>query len=185
MINEYDEIKLLIKRSKLLMEQPETVNLGKSIENRIQDDESFKDEKEISVDKVKKDKTKTYRISGGLLSLHGKDKKDVELTSDEKIAFQETMDEFVNDVSDLTEYGVLNVYQNEVQWSGLIIDLDIEFFFSVGEKNGVYINGDMIKLDEKLVEVSNKLTSFYEKFKAKWAKIIATRRKTKLKKEEE
>lgn len=182
MINEYDEIKLLLKRSKMLLEQPETTNLGKSIENRIQDDKNEK--KEIDAEKVKKDKTKTYRISGGLLSLHGKDKKDIELTSDEKTAFQETMDEFVNDVSDLTEYGPLNVYQNEVQWSGLIIDLDIEFFFSVGEKNGVYINGDMIKLDEKLVEVSNKLTAFYEKFKAKWAKIISTRRKTKLKKEE-
>jgi len=183
MINEYDEIKLLLKRTKMLLEQPETTNLGKSIENKIKDDTSG--ENEINAEKVKKDKTKTYRISGGLLSLHGKDKKDIELTSDEKIAFQETMDEFVNDVSDLTEYGVLNVYQNEVQWSGLIIDLDIEFFFSVGEKNGVYINGDMIKLDEKLVEVSNKLTSFYDKFKAKWAKIISTRKKTKLKKEEE
>lgn len=183
MINEYDEIKNLLKKTRMLLEQPETVNLGKSIENKIQDDTSEK--KDIDVEKVKKDKSKTYRISGGLLTLHGKDKKDIELTSDEKTAFQETMDEFVNDVSDLTEYGSLNVYENEVQWSGLIIDLDIEFFFSVGEKNGVYINGDMIKLDEKLVEVSNKLTSYYEKFKAKWAKIISTRRKTKIKKEEE
>ena len=179
MINEYDEIKLLLKRSKMLLEQPETTNFGKSIENKIEDDNG---KTEINTEKVKKDKTKTYRISGGLISLHGKDKRDIELTSDEKTAFQETMDEFVSDVSDLTEYGSLNVYQNEVQWSGLIIDLNIEFFFSVGEKNGVYINGDMIKLDEKLVDVSNKLTSFYEKFKSKWAKIISTRRKTKMKK---
>ena len=182
MINEYDEIKNLLKRTRMLLEQPETINLGKSIESKIQDDTS--ENKDVDVEKVKKDKSKTYRISGGLLTLHGKDKKEIELTSDEKTAFQETMDEFVNDVSDLTEYGSLNVYENEIQWSGLIIDLDIEFFFSVGEKNGVYINGDMIKLDEKLVEVSNKLTSYYEKFKAKWAKIISTRRKTKLKKEE-
>jgi len=180
MINEYDEIKSLLKKTRMLLEQPETINLAKSIENKIEDTESNK-ENESDTDSVKKDKTKTYRISGGLLSLHGKDKKDIELTSDEKQSFQETMDEFVNDVSDLTEYGVLNVYTNEVQWSGLIIDMDVEFFFSVGEKNGVYINGDMIKLDDKLVELTNKLTSYYDKFKAKWAKVIATRRKTQMK----
>jgi hypothetical protein len=180
MINEYDEIKSLLKKTRMLLEQPETINLAKSIENKIEDTE-YKKENESDTDSVKKDKTKTYRISGGLLSLHGKDKKDIELTSDEKQSFQETMDEFVNDVSDLTEYGVLNVYTNEVQWSGLIIDMDVEFFFSVGEKNGVYINGDMIKLDDKLVELTNKLTSYYDKFKAKWAKVIATRRKTQMK----
>jgi hypothetical protein len=178
MINEYDEIKSLLKKTRMLLEQPEKTNLAKSIENKIEDDTD--DKKESDSDTVKKDKTKTYRISGGLLSLHGKDKKDLELTSDEKTTFQETMDEFVNDVSDLAEYGVLNLYPNEVQWSGLIIDMDVEFFFSVGEKNGVYINGDMIKLDDKLVELTNKLTSYYDKFKAKWAKVISTRRKTQM-----
>jgi hypothetical protein len=179
MINEYDEIKKLIKRSRVLMEQPEAINMGKSIENNIEDDET-----EITTDTVKKDKSKTYRISGGLLSLHGKDKKDLELTTEEKTAFQETMDEFVEDVSDLSDFGVLNMYQNEVQWSGKVIDFDLEFFFSIGENNGVYINGDMIKLDENLTELITKLTTFYEKFKSKWAKVISSRKKTIQKTEE-
>ena len=134
--------------------------------------------KDIDVNKVKKDKNKTYRISGGLLTLHGKEKRDLELTTDEKTAFQETMDEFVGEVSDLSDFGVLNMYPNEVQWSGKVIDFDLEFFFSIGENNGVYINGDMIKLDDKLTELITKLTGFYNKFKAKWAKVIAVRRKT-------
>jgi hypothetical protein len=93
------------------------------------------------------------------------------------------MDEFVAEVSDLAEFGVLNIYENEVQWSGKIMDFDIEFFYSIGENNGVYVNGDMIKLDEKLTELVTKLTTYYEKFKAKWAKVIALRKKTKMKKE--
>jgi hypothetical protein len=88
------------------------------------------------------------------------------------------MDEFVSDVSDLSDFGVLNVYHNEVQWSGKVIDFDLEFFFSIGENNGVYVNGDMIKLDDKLTELITKLTSFYEKFKTKWAKVISLRRKS-------
>jgi hypothetical protein len=171
----------------MLMEQPEATNLAKSIENKIQDDKTEYDEadQEIDTETVKKDKSKTYRISGGLLTLHGKEKQDLELTTEEKTAFQETMDEFVDEVSDLSDFGVLNMYPNDVQWSGKVIDFDLEFFYSIGENNGVYINGDMIKLDEKLTELVNKLTSFYEKFKSKWAKVISTRKKTSTKKEEE
>jgi hypothetical protein len=177
--NQYDEIKLLLKRSKMLTEQAGPRNLAKSIEDNITDTSTSGQEGEES---IKKDKSKTFRISGGLLSLHGKDKKELELTSEEKTSFQETMDEFVTDVSDLSDFGVLNIYENEVQWSGKVIDFDLEFFFSIGEENGVYINGDMIKLDDKLTELINKLTSFYEKFKTKWAKVIATRKKTQIQK---
>jgi len=113
MINEYDEIKNLIKRSKMLFEQKGPINLAKSIESDIE---------QVDPEEVKKDKSKTYRISGGLLTIHAKDKKELELTTDEKTNFQQTMDEFVTDVSDLAEFGVLNIYENEVQWSGKIMD---------------------------------------------------------------
>jgi len=43
----------------------------------------------------------------------------------------------------------------------------------------------MIKLDDSLVELVNKLTSYHEKFKSKWAKVISSRKKTQFKKEEE
>jgi hypothetical protein len=175
-MNQYDEIKSLLKKTRMLMEQAEATNLAKSIENEIETD--VRQDDEVDVEKVKKDKSKTYRISGGLLTMHGKDKKDLELTTEEKTAFQETMDEFVDEVSDLSDFGVLNLYPNEVQWSGKVIDMDIEFFYSIGENNGVYLNGDMIKLDEKLTELVTKLTSFYDKFKSKWAKVISMRKKT-------
>jgi len=126
MINEYDELKSLLKKTRLLMEQPEAVNLGKSIEDEIDSDVKTDD---VDVEKVKKDKSKTYRISGGLFTMHGKDQKDLELTTEEKTAFQETMDDFVEEVSDLSDFGVLNFYPNEVQWSGKVIDFDLEFFY--------------------------------------------------------
>jgi hypothetical protein len=124
-MNQYDEIKSLLKKSRMLMEQVEPLNMAKSIEDEIENDTNT-DNVDMDVEKVKKDKSKTYRISGGLLTMHGKDKKDLELTTEEKTAFQETMDEFVDEVSDLSDFGVLNLYQNEVQWSGKVIDFDLE-----------------------------------------------------------
>ena len=143
------------------------MNVAKSVEDKIEDDAE-----------PDRDKSQGYRISGGILVLHGKDSSDLELTTDDKIAFQETMDEFVNEVSDLVDFNKLNVYPNNVEWSGKIIDFDIEFFFSIGEDGGMYINGDMIKADEKFVDMINKLKTYYDKFKSKWAKVLASRKKT-------
>ena len=43
----------------------------------------------------------------------------------------------------------------------------------------MYINGDMIKADETFLESLQKLNSFYEKFRSKWGKILASRKLTK------
>ncbi len=126
-----------------------------------------------------KDKTQKYRISGGILALHGKDRSELDITTDEKIAFQETMDEFVEEVSDLADFNTLNVYKNSVEWSGKLIDEDLEFIFTIGEESGIYINGQMIKVDDEFLTMINKLQQYYQKFKSKWGKVLASRKKTK------
>lgn len=197
-MNNHDEIKKLLSASRIMLSNPtlnesideirkkyhilsesETdinddnistkINVANSVENEISDDDV----------KSKNDKTQAYRISGGIIVLHGKQSNDVELTTDEKLAFQETMDVFVNEVSDMVDFNKLNIYPDNVEWSGKIIDYDLEFFFSIGENNGIYINGDMIKADDNFLEQITKLKSFYNKFKSKWSKIIGNRKLTK------
>ena len=202
MSNTHDDIKKLLRASRNMLSTPDTIkeennirsryNLineqgidltqpdiltkadpAKSVEDSIEDSQ---DEKEQS----SKDKKQGYRISGGILVLHGKNQTELELTTDEKIAFQETMDEFVSEVSDLTEFNKLNIYPNNVEWSGKIIDFDIEFYFSIGEENGVYIDSQMVKVDEKFLDLLTKLQKYYEKFKSKWSKVLASRKRTSL-----
>lgn len=188
MSNQYDELKSFLKLSRDMLnkdnlkEQRDTLKSAGLIKEQedMPDNIEMDSEEEIDIDMTPtKDKQKTYRVSGGLITLHGKDKQQLELSTEEKTAFQETMDDFVNDVSDLSDFGKLNMYPNNVDWSGKVIDFDLEFYFSIGENNGVYINGDMIKLDDNLVELVNKLTSYYEKFKSKWARLLSQRKKTK------
>jgi len=143
-------------------------NVPGAVEDEIKDDDGKSSEFEQG-----------YRISGGLLVLHGNSTQDVELTTDDKKNFQETMDEFVSEVSDLVNFGQLNVYQSNVDWSGKIVDFDLNFYFTIGESNGIYISGDMVKVDENFLDGINKLQTFYEKFKSKWAKVLASRKKTK------
>jgi hypothetical protein len=44
------------------------------------------------------------------------------------------------------------------------------------------MSGDMIKVDENFLGMVSKLQAYYEKFKSKWAKVLASRKKTSQKK---
>lgn len=201
MSNSYDEIKKLLESSRamkggdtllevretlkhrgLINEQPSsgggyetaTNTMGSPRPNLAADTE---EELEMSAN-PKEDKQQAYRVSGGVLVMHGKSKGDLEITTEEKRAFQETMDEFVNEVSEMVDFYPMNIYPTSVEWSGKVIDQDLEFFYSIGENNGVYINGTMSRIDDEFLEFITKLKGFYQKFKTKWAKVLATRKKT-------
>jgi hypothetical protein len=178
--DKYDEIKSLIKKSRFLNEQDERTNIGRSIEDKIKDDTGYETAEDPENDEKKSpdDKVQKYKIGGGILAIHGKEKEKLQLTTDDKTAFMETMDEFIEDVSDLVDFNELNVYRNNVEWSGNIIDQDMDFIFTIGENNGIYINANAVKVDPEFLDMIGKLQKFYEKFKTRWSKIIAARKIT-------
>lgn len=201
MMNKHDEIKQLLKATKnmfsndgsinesieikkqygIISEQgviPTSGNVTKKIDVGVAiEDEIENDEEEYK--KTSRDKQQGYRISGGILVLHGKKQSDLELTTDEKVAFQETMNEFITEVSDLVEFNRMNVYTNTVEWSGKLLEFNIEFIYIIGEENGIYIKGDMINADDDFLDFIQKLKTYYEKFKSKWAKVLGNRKLTK------
>lgn len=187
-MNRYDEIKNLVSLSKKALgrsiNEDHTHILGKHgllTEAPMSDDAEYETaetgtEEEEKI--VKSDKVRTFKISGGIISIHGKDKANLQLTYDEKTAFQETMDEFRQEVSELVDFNKLNVYEDNVEWSGEIPEMELEFFFSVSENDGLYIKGEMIQINDDYLELVEKLKSFYEKFKERWSRIIASRKTT-------
>jgi hypothetical protein len=176
------EVRETLKHRGLINEQPSAGNgyetstnpMGSPRPNLAADTE---EELEMSAN-PKADKQQAYRVSGGVLVMHGKNKGDLEITTEEKRAFQETMDEFVNEVSEMVDFYPMNIYPTSVEWSGKVIDQDLEFFYSIGENNGVYINGTMSRVDDEFLEFITKLKGYYQKFKTKWAKVLAARKKT-------
>lgn len=200
MSNSYEEIKKLLKASNnmlygkklnesnneikkfygMINEQSDVIKRINPLED-IEDEIENEYEGDSETEKTKEDKQQSYRISGNIITLHGKEKKDLDLTINEKKSFQETIEEFRTEVSDLVEFEPLNIYLNDVEWGGKIVDFDIEFYFTIGENNGIYINGTMIKVDDDYSEIVTKLKTFYEKFKQKWAKILADRKKVNIK----
>ena len=162
---QYDEMKSLLGKSKKLFEQT-TPNL-----------------ETITLDR-EKEKTKEYDVSSGKIVVHGYTTPDITLTDEEQNTYQETMDDFVEQVSDLVDYNALNIYENNVEWSGILVKFDTQFFYTVGEQNGVYITGSMLKIDEEALDMFTKLKDYYQIFSAKWAGVLAERKSTHKREEE-
>ena len=165
---QYDDMKNMLNMSRALTEQVEETNTDRKEESGDEFVERTR----------KEEKTKEYTISGGKIIVHGRTEMDIELTGEEKSAFQETMDGFIEHVEDLVDFNVLNIYENNIEWSGNLIRFDLEYFYAVGETNGVYINGTMIKVAEDFEEMLGKLKTYYEVFSVKWSQILAQRKTT-------
>jgi hypothetical protein len=164
--------KYLIKENDDSPRDIKRYDVPKAVDDEIVDDVE---------EELPNDKSQAYRISGGVLIIHADDKKDTDLTTEEKLVFQQTMDDFVSDVSDLVNFEPLNIYKDNVDWSGKVVDFDTDFYFTIGENNGIYITNEMTKIDENYLDFIEKLKTYYEKFKSKWAPVIASRKKTKIK----
>jgi hypothetical protein len=199
MNNSYDEIKKLLNSSREMLGKNDKMNesrqdlidlglineqstLGSSSNtlpsaNALERPNIAKDtEKRIDIDtKKQEDKQQAYRVSGGVVVMHGKTQQDLEISSEEKAAF-------VDEVSELVDFYPLNVYPNNVEWSGKVIDQDLEFYYSIGERNGVYINGTMSKVDDEFMDFIQKLRTYYNKFKVRWSKVVGSRKKTEVEK---
>jgi len=164
----------ILKKYSLLTEQTIEKELSQEFEEDKKDETEKKDSEDIG---KPKDKQKMFKIQGNVLVLHGNEKSDIQLTTDEKNAFIESVDEFRTNVAELVEFDKMNVFPENVEWKGKILELNINFFYTINEPHGIYLNGDMVKIDEEYLEMVGKLQSNYEKFKTKWGKIVSSRQK--------
>jgi hypothetical protein len=160
------------------------INIGRSIERNMERSydndtrQSYRDDETRQSDRD--DETTAYRISGGILKISGQSTKELQLTEDEKTTFQETMDEFIEEVANLVDFKELHITRNDVTWGGRLNDFDLQFSFRVGEENGVYVKVDNLsKLSDDILNVMEKLKKYYNKFKSKWAEVLGNRKMTK------
>ena len=162
----YDEMKKMLNISRsIIAEQEQQLDID------IDSDVDIERKRE-------QEKAKVYTISSCKLIIHGDKESQLDLTEDEKTTYQETMDDFLDQVSDLVDYRPLNLYTNNVEWGGRLVKEDIDFYFTLGESNGVFIGGNMVKLNNDFVDTLENLRTFYEMFSAKWAKVLANRKVT-------
>ena len=95
------------------------------------------------------------------VKLVSSDAVDLELTEDQKNTISELIDSFreqVSQIADLKPGFTFN--ETQIRLDGSISDLDINFVFIVGDEGGLYLNADMLMVDDDVMSTITKLSKF-------------------------
>lgn len=107
-------------------------------------------------------------------------KKIIKEEFDEKIQLRddnlkEEEKKFRSTVSPRVEFNDFFIYPkaSNVEWSGKFTDSDVEWVYSLDDSDGVYISGDLLRLNDNMMETLKKLTGYYQTWSNEWANKVA------------
>ena len=110
------------------------------------------------------------------VKLNSVDQTDLEITEDQKSAISNLIDNFKQQVSQIAEFDPgMTINQDQIRLDGYLPDEDINFVFIAGTESGVYINADMLKLEQNVATALEKLAKFDETFKTSIEPLINQR----------
>jgi hypothetical protein len=93
------------------------------------------------------------------------DQQDTELKPDEKNAITQIIDSFRQQISQISELDPgFVISEKQIRLDGTITDLDISFVLIAGEDSGLYINSDMLSIEDETIQMIEKLSKFYPTF---------------------
>lgn len=111
------------------------------------------------------------------VNINSEDSMDLEIKEDEKGKISQLIDDFRTEVSELADFGKLNLYSNGAKLDGQISEMNIGFTISAGDDNGVYLtNTQMLKLTDESLAIITKLKQFEVKFTGTMNEIILSRK---------
>lgn len=99
---------------------------------------------------------------------------------DEKIQLKEDEvkeeeKKFRETVSPRVEFKKFFIYPkaSNVEWAGKFTNIDLEWVYSLDSTNGVYISGDLVRLDDGAMDILKKLNGYYQTWSNEWANKLA------------
>ena len=168
---DYDVTKNMLKTIRTLTE---SVTNKKSLNEELQQDVDFDSPQvDTSSQNVQNNITVINDVDVKMLST---DKRDMELKPEQEEVFSKLIDAFRQQVSQIVDFKPgITINQKQIRLDGTLTDEDISFVFIAGDESGVYINADMLKLEQNIANTLTKLAKFEETFTTELAPIITQR----------
>jgi hypothetical protein len=96
------------------------------------------------------------------------------LTDDEQNAISQLVDNFRSQVSQIVNFEPgFTVDKQQLRLDGVLTDVDAKFTLIAGKDEGVYLNADMLKMEQQTMDILTKLFKFgTETFKSAMEPII-------------
>jgi hypothetical protein len=110
------------------------------------------------------------------IKVHSDDEADLKISDEEKNSLNQMIENFKSQVYELASFDEgFNVYTNSVRLDGKIFD-DMSFVYIAGEDSGLYINCNMLKIDDENARVIEKLNKFEHTFQDVANNLISARK---------
>ena len=167
--DEYDVTKNMLKTIRTLTES----KVSSNVINEQQTEFQTPQVNNVNDENQKNDVDVINDVDVKLLS---SDQNDLKLTDQQKTAISELIDGFKQQVSQIVEFEPgMTLTQEQIRLDGYLHDEDINFVFISGKESGVYINADMLKLEQDVATSLEKLAKFEITFKSAMDPIIQER----------
>ena len=107
------------------------------------------------------------------------DKEDIELKEDEKQSISQLIDNFRQQVNQLADLDPgFTIEETQIRLDGSISDLEINFVFMAGDDNGLFVNSDMLPIEDDTMLMIDKLIKFKPTFISAMEPLIRDRKTT-------
>jgi DNA repair ATPase RecN len=111
------------------------------------------------------------------IKMNSSDQADLALQDSQKTAISQLIDNFKQQVSQIADFDPgITMTPDQIRFDGSLTDQDISFVFIAGKESGVYINADMLKLEQDVANELEKLAKFQETFETAMNPLIQERK---------
>ena len=166
---EYDQIKGMLNRLRTLNESK---NINKSIlKEDIDSDETS------SLESSKEQYDNVDVINDVEVKLLSTDKEDIKLKDEERNEISQLIDNFRQQVSQLADLDPgLTITEKQIRLDGTMTETEISFVFIAGEESGLYLNSDMLNVEQETLDMFGKLLKFKPTFITAMEPLLRIRR---------
>lgn len=170
----YDEIKGMLNKLRSLNETKYTQK--PLITEDEEGQQTLDNTQSDNTDAEKKQYDNVEVVNDVDVKLLSSDQEEIKLKPEEKTAISQIIDSFRQQVSQIAnlEPGI-TISETEIRLDGEITDLEINFVIISGEGSGLYINGDMLLMDDETMEMLEKLRKFEPTFTSAMEPLIRDR----------
>lgn len=110
------------------------------------------------------------------VKMNSTDEADMKLMDEQRNEISGIIDNFKQQVSQIVDFEPgFSLFPDQIRLDGTLNDEGIKFVFIAGKDGGVYINAEMLKLEQNVANMLEKLAKFNEVFKTAMEPIISQR----------
>lgn len=159
--NSYDETKKMLNTLRKLNEN---ITSYKTIKEQVDDTQVNAQKNDLAV------------VNDVEVNINSSDESDLSLEQDDKNAISQIIDNFKQQVSKIVDFEPgITINQKQIRLDGTLSDFDIDFVLIAGEENGLYINADMLKIEQDTYIILEKLMKFEDVYKTAMEALIDKR----------